>query len=182
MTVVLLVDNQPLVGEAVRRMLAPYADIAYHYCSHPASAFDTTLEVKPTVVLLDMVMGDFDGLTLIKRFRNTLSTAELPLVVLSAREDARLKAEAFAAGANDYLMKFRIARSSWRESGTTQRASFTCSNATPRMPRSPRAGRCRVVRPFAFASSASRTDQDQLDTGLLPGPGWGFTRLSLAGR
>ena len=83
MTVVLLVDNQPLVGEAVRRMLAPYADIAYHYCSHPASAFDTTLEVKPTVVLLDMVMGDFDGLTLIKRFRNTLSTAELPLVVLS---------------------------------------------------------------------------------------------------
>ena len=62
MTVVLLVDNQPLVGEAVRRMLAPYADIAYHYCSHPASAFDTTLEVKPTVVLLDMVMGDFDGL------------------------------------------------------------------------------------------------------------------------
>ena len=106
MTVVLLVDNQPLVGEAVRRMLAPYADIAYHYCSHPASAFDTTLEVKPTVVLLDMVMGDFDGLTLIKRFRNTLSTAELPLVVLSAREDARLKAEAFAAGANDYLVKF----------------------------------------------------------------------------
>src|SRR6476469_4637539 len=82
MTVLLLVDNQPLVGEAVRRTLAPYADIAYHYCSHPASAFDTALEVKPTVVLLDMVMGDFDGLTLIKRFRNTLSTAELPLVVL----------------------------------------------------------------------------------------------------
>ena len=106
MTVLLLVDNQPLIGEAVRRMLAPYNDIAYHYCSHPASAFDTTLEVKPTVVLLDMVMGDFDGLTLIKRFRNTLSTAELPLVVLSAHEDARLKAEAFAAGANDYLVKF----------------------------------------------------------------------------
>src|SRR5262245_41631779 len=106
MTVVLLIDNQPLIGEAVRRMLAPYADIACHYCSHPASAFDLALEVKPTVVLLDLVMGDFDGLSLIKRFRNTLSTAELPLVVLSAHEDARLKAEAFAAGANDYLVKF----------------------------------------------------------------------------
>jgi sigma-B regulation protein RsbU (phosphoserine phosphatase) len=87
-------------------MLAPYADIAYHYCSHPATAFDATLEVKPTVVQLDMVMGGFDGLALIKRFRSTPSTAELPLVVLSAREDARLKAEAFAAGANDYLVKF----------------------------------------------------------------------------
>jgi sigma-B regulation protein RsbU (phosphoserine phosphatase) len=106
MAVVLLIDNQPLIGESARRMLAPYADIAYHYCSHPASAFDTALEVKPTVVLLDLVMGDVDGLTLIKRFRTTPSTAELPLVVLSAREDAKLKAEAFAAGANDYLVKF----------------------------------------------------------------------------
>ena len=106
MTVVLLVDNQPLIGEAARRMLAPYADIVYHYCSHPASAFDMAVEVKPTVVLLDLVMGDVDGLALIKRFRNTLSTAELPLVVLSAREDPKLKAEAFAAGANDYLVKF----------------------------------------------------------------------------
>ena len=60
MTVVLLVDNQPLIGESVRRMLAPYADIAYHYCSHPASAFDAAVEVKPTVVLLDLVMGDVD--------------------------------------------------------------------------------------------------------------------------
>jgi sigma-B regulation protein RsbU (phosphoserine phosphatase) len=106
MTVVLLVDNQPLIGENARRMLAPYADIDYHYCKDPASAFDTALAVKPTVVLLDLVMGDFDGRTLIARFRNTPSTAELPLVVLSAREDATLKAEAFAAGANDYLVKF----------------------------------------------------------------------------
>ena len=106
MTVVLLVDNQPLIGESVRRMLAPYADIAYHYCSDPTAAFDRILAVKPTVVLLDLVMGGFDGRTLITRLRSTPATAELPLVVLSAREDAGLKAEAFAAGANDYLVKF----------------------------------------------------------------------------
>jgi sigma-B regulation protein RsbU (phosphoserine phosphatase) len=106
MTVVLLIDNQPLIGEGVRRMLAPHADITYHYCSHPAAAFDAALKVKPTVVLLDTVMGDFDGLALIKRFRDTPATAELPLVVLTAREDAKLKAEAFAGGANDDLVKF----------------------------------------------------------------------------
>ena len=106
MTVVLLIDNQPLIGEGVRRMLAPHVDITYHYCSHPAAAFDAALKVKPTVVLLDTVMGDFDGLALIKRFRDTPATAELPLVVLTAREDAKLKSEAFAGGANDYLVKF----------------------------------------------------------------------------
>jgi phosphoserine phosphatase RsbU/P len=106
MTVVLLIDNQPLIGEGVRRMLAPHADITYHYCSRPAAAFDAALTVRPTVVLLDTVMGDFDGLALIKRFRDTPATAELPLVVLTAREEAKLKAEAFANGANDYLVKF----------------------------------------------------------------------------
>ncbi len=74
MTVALLVDNQPLIGESVRRMLAPYADIAYHYCSHPASAFGAALEVKHHRRAVGPGDGDFDGLALIKRFRNTRST------------------------------------------------------------------------------------------------------------
>jgi len=55
-----------------------------------------------------------------------------------AREDAKLKAEAFAGGANDYLVKFPDRAELVARSGTTQKASSTCSNATRRMPRSPR--------------------------------------------
>ncbi|MEI8190150.1 MAG: diguanylate cyclase response regulator, partial [candidate division NC10 bacterium] len=35
---VLLVDDQAMIGEAVRRMLAPETDIRFRYCSDPAAA------------------------------------------------------------------------------------------------------------------------------------------------
>jgi len=105
MTVVLLIDDQPLVGEAIRRMLAVDRDITCHYCSDPEKAFAKALEIKPTVIVQEIVMHDFDGLSLLSKFREEAVTADVPLMVLSAREDSTLKAEAFARGANDYLVK-----------------------------------------------------------------------------
>ena len=32
---VLLIDDQPMIGEAVRRMLAGEPDIVFHYCATP---------------------------------------------------------------------------------------------------------------------------------------------------
>ena len=66
---VLLVDDQPIIGEAVRRMLAEEAAIEFHYCQHPAEAIETAAAVGPTVVLLDLVMPEIDGLELVRRFR-----------------------------------------------------------------------------------------------------------------
>ena len=102
---VLLVDDQPLVAEAVRRMLAPEADIRYLSVTDPAKALAAALEAKPTVVLLDLVMPDIDGLTLVKYFRAHPALRDLPLIVLSTKEEPETKAQAFALGANDYLVK-----------------------------------------------------------------------------
>ena len=43
--VVLLVDDQPMVAEAVRRMLAPEGDIVFHYCQDPTKAIDVANQV-----------------------------------------------------------------------------------------------------------------------------------------
>ncbi|MBI4805643.1 MAG: fused response regulator/phosphatase [Desulfovibrio sp.] len=102
---VLLVDDQPMVAEAVRRMLAPETDIAFHSVQDPAKALPAALEAHPTVVLLDLVMPDIDGLTLVKYFRAHPKLKDLPLVVLSTKEEAETKAQAFGLGANDYLVK-----------------------------------------------------------------------------
>src|SRR6202035_1122022 len=50
-------------------------------------------------------MPEIDGLTLVKMFRANDKTRETPLIVLSTKEEATTKAEAFAVGANDYLVK-----------------------------------------------------------------------------
>lgn len=102
---VLLVDDQPFVAETIRRQLLGEHDIDFHYCVDPAEAMGAAISIGPTVVLLDLVMPDIDGLTLCRFFRSHPGTRDLPIIVLSSTEDAPVKAQAFAAGANDYLVK-----------------------------------------------------------------------------
>jgi len=103
--VVLLVDDQLIIGEAVRRIIGQEPDIEYHFCRQGAEAVETAIRLKPTVILQDLVMPDADGLDLVLRYRECPETALVPLVVLSSREEGKTKAEAFARGANDYLVK-----------------------------------------------------------------------------
>lgn len=119
---VLLIDDQAMMGEAVRRMLAEEKDIAFHFCQDPTQAIQVASEVSPTIILQDLVMPDIDGLTLVKFFRANERTREIPLIVLSTREEPAIKAESFALGANDYLVKFPdkielIARIRYHSSG-----------------------------------------------------------------
>src|SRR5574340_447065 len=102
---VLLVDDQAIIGEAVRRMLAGEPDITLHFCQDPTKALEMAKEVCPTLILQDLVMPEVDGLTLVKFFRANPSTRDTPMIVLSSKEEPVVKAEAFAAGANDYLVK-----------------------------------------------------------------------------
>jgi sigma-B regulation protein RsbU (phosphoserine phosphatase) len=104
--VVLLVDDQPMIGEAIRRTLAGEADIDFHFSREAARALDEADRVKPTVILQDLVMPEIDGLSLVKKFRAHETTRETPLIVLSTKEEPAVKAEAFALGANDYIVKF----------------------------------------------------------------------------
>ena len=102
---VLLIDDQAIVGEAVRRMLQGERDIVLHYCQDPTAAIKTALEIKPTVILQDLVMPEIDGMTLVRYFRANKGTRDIPLIVLSSKEEPVVKADAFARGANDYLVK-----------------------------------------------------------------------------
>ncbi len=102
---VLLIDDQAIVGAAVQRMLEPEKDILFHFCQDPTQAIPTAVALAPTVILQDLVMPDIDGLTLVKFFRVHPQLKDIPLIVLSSKEEAQTKAEAFALGANDYLVK-----------------------------------------------------------------------------
>ena len=102
---VLLVDDQALIGEAVRRMVATDPSIAFRFCSAGSKAIDAAHEFAPTVILQDLVMPDADGLALLEAYRRDERLRGVPVIVLSAKEEASTKAEAFARGASDYLVK-----------------------------------------------------------------------------
>ncbi|MBL8885379.1 MAG: SpoIIE family protein phosphatase [Phycisphaerales bacterium] len=107
--VVLLVDDQMIIGEAVRRILAgvgaSQAGIRFHFCQKGQEAVATAAKLQPTVILQDLVMPDADGLELVKAYREHVATQQTPIVVLSSKEEGTTKAEAFARGANDYIVK-----------------------------------------------------------------------------
>lgn len=103
--VVLLVDDQPIVGAAVKKMLVEEADIGFHFCDSADAALAVAEKVGPTTILQDLVMPKLDGYTMLQRYRENASTADIPVIVLSSKEDPRDKSEAFAKGASDYLVK-----------------------------------------------------------------------------
>ncbi len=102
---VLLVDDQPMIGEAVRRLLIGQPNIHFHFCCDSAEALEAAEKIKPTVILQDLVMPGMDGLSLVRQYRAYPVTKDIPIVVLSTKEEPLVKSEAFAAGANDYLVK-----------------------------------------------------------------------------
>jgi len=102
---VLLVDDQAIIGESVRRVIAEEGDIQFHFCQQATEALALAKTIHPTVILQDLVMPQMNGLDLVRYFRAAPATRQVPLIVLSSREDPAVKAEAFALGANDYLVK-----------------------------------------------------------------------------
>ncbi|WP_447593170.1 diguanylate cyclase [Aquipseudomonas campi] len=102
---VLLVDDQAMIGEAVRRSLASETGIDFHFCADPRQAVALAEQIGPTVILQDLVMPGVDGLTLLGDYRASSLLRDVPIIVLSTRDDATVKSAAFAAGANDYLVK-----------------------------------------------------------------------------
>jgi DNA-binding response OmpR family regulator len=103
--IVLLVDDQPFVGVAIKRLLASEADIEVHCCHVAEEAVAVAAGVGPTLILQDLVMPGIDGLTLVASYRSTATTAATAIIVLSGSDDPTSRDRALAAGANDFLLK-----------------------------------------------------------------------------
>jgi two-component system, chemotaxis family, response regulator WspR len=102
---VLLVEDQSIVIEGVRRLLATDPTVAFHCVSDPNQALDSIIRIGPTVVLQDLVMPGVNGLDLVRAYRNNPAICTVPVIVLSSKEDPATKQAAFESGANDYMVK-----------------------------------------------------------------------------
>jgi DNA-binding response OmpR family regulator len=100
--VVLLVDDDA----AIRRTVAAGLELE-GFAVVPASGGRAGLEaaarVHPAVVLLDLSMPDLDGLEVLRRLRE--SGDEVPVCVLSARDEVDDRVRGLQAGADDYVVK-----------------------------------------------------------------------------
>ena len=64
-----------------------------------------TADPRPDVAVVDVMMPRMDGLTLTRRLRQQPETADLPIVMLTARDLTGDQLAGFAAGVDDYVVK-----------------------------------------------------------------------------
>ena len=98
---VLVVDDEPQIVRALRINLAArgYQVLTAH---DGAAALRAAADGKPDVVVLDLGLPDLDGNDVIAGLRGW---TEVPIIVLSARQDSTDKVRALDAGADDYVTK-----------------------------------------------------------------------------
>ncbi len=71
-------------------------------------ALAAAVEIKPDLVLLDVMMPKVNGFDVLDTLRNTPETANLKVVMLTALSQENDKARAEQLGADDYLVKSQV--------------------------------------------------------------------------
>lgn len=101
---VLVVDDEPMARTLLRLMLVR----AGFEVSEAENGFDALEKVEgnlPDLILLDVMMPGMDGFTVCQKVRAREETAELPIIMLSAKTDSDSINRGLLVGATKYLTK-----------------------------------------------------------------------------
>lgn len=116
---ILIVDDETQIRRFLRTALALHNFEALEAASG-AEALDILAKSDVSLVVLDMQLGDQDGLDVLRRLREW---SWLPVIVLTVRNREMDKVRAFECGADDYLTKpFSIAEFLARLNAVLRRA------------------------------------------------------------
>ncbi len=102
---ILHVDDEPDIRELVDMSLALNSDFQVRACSSGVEAIKTAAEWSPYLILLDVMMPGMDGPTTLTKLRKNQKTAEIPVVFMTARAQAREVEEFIALGAQGVISK-----------------------------------------------------------------------------
>ena len=99
---VLVVDDEPHIADLLATALR-YEGFEPVIRDGGAAALAAAIELRPDVILLDVMLPDFDGLEVMKRVRS--AGVDAGVVFLSARDTPKDKIAGLTAGGDDYVTK-----------------------------------------------------------------------------
>ena len=100
---VLVVDDNADMRDYLVRLLSRHWSVAW--AQDGLDALDAVRRRRPDVVLTDVMMPRLDGFGLLNALRADASTADVPVIMLSARAGEEARVEGVQAGADEYLVK-----------------------------------------------------------------------------
>jgi CheY-like chemotaxis protein len=99
---VLVVDDDPMKRQLLR-MILERAGFGVAEAADGAEALLSLDNTIPDLMTLDVMMPHMDGFAVCEQVRQNPKTAELPIIIVSARADGGSIREGLAAGADRYL-------------------------------------------------------------------------------
>jgi two-component system OmpR family response regulator len=101
---VLVVEDDPEINELV----GAYVQIAgFDYVSalNGTQAVEKARTAHPSLIVLDIMLPDFDGFEVARRLKSESNTRSIPIVMLTALDRDEYRQKGRSAGAVDYLTK-----------------------------------------------------------------------------
>lgn len=104
---VVIVDDNPMILNTLDEVISSEAGLSViGRADNGKDAIDMIKDTQPNVVLLDLVMPQMDGITVVENIKKKTSMLKNPaFIILSAVGGEQMTEEAFQAGANYFLMK-----------------------------------------------------------------------------
>ncbi len=99
---ILLVDDDELLTGSLQPVLE-HSGYEVSVCSQGALALQTVHTSHPDIILLDIYLGDENGITILQTIKSVDAT--LPVIMMTAYSDVRLAVEAMKLGAEDFIVK-----------------------------------------------------------------------------
>ncbi len=99
---VLVVDDEATIRESLERALR-LEGFAVETADGGTAALKAVARRPPAVIVLDVTMPDLDGVSVLRRLR--AGGVDVPVCILSARDDVEDRVRGLQAGADDYLVK-----------------------------------------------------------------------------
>jgi DNA-binding response OmpR family regulator len=101
---ILICDDDPLLVDLLEYRLASRG-YAVAVAEDGGKALRRLQEMKPDAILLDAMMPVIDGYEVLRKIRENPETAQIPVIMLTARKQEQDIVMALELGANDYLVK-----------------------------------------------------------------------------
>jgi two-component system phosphate regulon response regulator PhoB len=101
---ILIVDDEA----AIRDMLRVALEMADYHCleaENAREAHSLIVDHKPDLVLLDWMLPGTSGIELARRLKSDAVTAEVPIIMLTAKGEEDNKVQGLEVGADDYITK-----------------------------------------------------------------------------
>ena len=100
---ILLIDDSIVVGDSLKAILETDYDVTL--CHDADSGLDHAMSGKYSLILMDIIMPDMDGFTLLKKLQDMILTRYIPVIIVTSLSDVQHEEEGLTLGAVDYITK-----------------------------------------------------------------------------